>query len=141
MAKLVISQKKLNTMCIGLKKTINLDLNSADFYENFNLMNWKGWAVMHMKMHTLLRKRCKRCTINTYLYCVFKSSDKVLLYDSWLCLFPRKLHSRWTGQFIVKTIYPYSVIEIKNPKADHVFKVNEIILNISWNFRSTWRSP
>ena len=51
-------------------------------------------------------------------------SHKVLLFNSCLHLFPGKLRSRWSGPFIVHTIFPYRVIEIKDPKNGVTFKVN-----------------
>ena len=36
----------------------------------------------------------------------FEPSQKVLLYNSRLHLFPRKLRSRWIGPFIVKNVFP-----------------------------------
>ena len=46
----------------------------------------------------------------------FEPGQKVLLYNSHLLLFPGKLRSRWTGPFIVRTVYPHDAIEIENPK-------------------------
>lgn len=54
----------------------------------------------------------------------FEPSQKVLLYNSRLHLFPGKLRTRWTGPFIVKTVYPYGTVEIENPKNGNIFKVN-----------------
>ena len=54
----------------------------------------------------------------------FEPSQKVLLYNSRLHLFPRKLRSRWTGTFIVKNVFPHGAIEIENPKNGNIFKVN-----------------
>ena len=54
----------------------------------------------------------------------FEPNLKVLLYSSWLHMFPRKLHSRWTGPFIVKVVYPYGAMEIENPDSGKSFKVN-----------------
>ena len=54
----------------------------------------------------------------------FEPSQKVLLYNSRLHLFPGKLRSRWTGPFIVKTLYPHGAVEIENPLNGNVFKVN-----------------
>ncbi|GKF74406.1 hypothetical protein Tco_0220738, partial [Tanacetum coccineum] len=42
----------------------------------------------------------------------FKNGDKVLLFNSHLKLHPWKLKSKWTGPFIVKTMYPYGAVEI-----------------------------
>ena len=36
----------------------------------------------------------------------FEPSQKVLLYNSRLHLFPKKLRSRWIGPFIVKNVFP-----------------------------------
>ena len=54
----------------------------------------------------------------------FQPGQKVLLYNSRLHIFPGKLRSRWSGPFIVRTVYPHGAIEIENPKNGDVFKVN-----------------
>ena len=54
----------------------------------------------------------------------FVQGQKVLLYNSRLHLFPRKLKSRWTGPFVVKTKFPHGAIEICYPKNGNEFKVN-----------------
>ena len=59
----------------------------------------------------------------------FEPNQKVLLYSSRLHLFPGKLHSRWTGPFIVKVVYPYGAVEIENPDIGKSFKVNGQCLN------------
>ena len=55
----------------------------------------------------------------------FTPSQKVLLYNSRLHLFPGKLRSRWSGHFIVRTVFPYETIEIENPKNGDLFKVKD----------------
>ncbi|GJU95395.1 reverse transcriptase domain-containing protein [Tanacetum coccineum] len=42
----------------------------------------------------------------------FKNGEKVLLFNSRLKLHPGKLKSKWTGTFIVKTMYPYRAVKI-----------------------------
>ena len=54
----------------------------------------------------------------------FEPSQKVLLYNSMLHLFSRKLRSRWTGPFIVKNVFPHGAIKTENPKNGNIFKVN-----------------
>ena len=54
----------------------------------------------------------------------FEPHQKVLLYNSRLHIFPGKLHSRWTGPFIVKIVHPYGAVEIENLKNEKLFKVN-----------------
>ena len=54
----------------------------------------------------------------------FEPQQKVLLYSSCLHIFPGKLHSRWTGPFVVKTVHPYGAVEIENPENGKIIKVN-----------------
>ena len=54
----------------------------------------------------------------------FVPGQKVLLYDSRLHLFPKKLKSRWTGPFVVRTVFSHGAIEISDPKSGNEFKVN-----------------
>ena len=49
---------------------------------------------------------------------------KFFFYNSRLHLFLGKLRSRWTGPFIVRTVYPHGAIEIENLKNGDMFKVN-----------------
>jgi len=53
----------------------------------------------------------------------FREGDLVLLFNSILKLFPRKLCSQWSGLFKVLKVYPYGTIEISTD-AIGSFKVN-----------------
>ncbi|GKA01633.1 hypothetical protein Tco_0674298 [Tanacetum coccineum] len=53
----------------------------------------------------------------------FKNGDNVLLFNSRLKLHPGKLKSKWSGPFIVKTMYLYGAMEITD-KNGSSFKVN-----------------
>ena len=48
----------------------------------------------------------------------------MLVYNSRLHLFPRKLKSKLNSPFVVKNVYPYRAVEIENPKDGITFKVN-----------------
>ncbi|KAF5443017.1 hypothetical protein F2P56_035614 [Juglans regia] len=54
----------------------------------------------------------------------FEPNEQVLLYNSRLHLFPGKLRSRWSGPYVVKTVFPYGAVEITNPQNGNTFKVN-----------------
>ena len=53
----------------------------------------------------------------------FQERDQVLLFNSRLKLFPRKLKSRWSGPFVVSHVYPYGAVEVCNTRGEK-FKVN-----------------
>ncbi|XP_021728476.1 uncharacterized protein LOC110695569 [Chenopodium quinoa] len=55
----------------------------------------------------------------------FNPGDKVLLYNSRIRLFPRKLMSRWTGPFVVQEVFPNGAIEISPLDLSRTFKVND----------------
>ncbi|XP_059292553.1 uncharacterized protein LOC132046021 [Lycium ferocissimum] len=49
--------------------------------------------------------------------------DRVLLFNSRLRLFPKKLKSKWYGPFEVTQVFPHGAIETACPNGDHI-KVN-----------------
>ncbi|GKB01278.1 hypothetical protein Tco_0829322 [Tanacetum coccineum] len=53
----------------------------------------------------------------------FKVGDQVLLYNSHLKMYPKKLKSKWSGPNIVKMVYAHGAIEIID-KDGFSFKVN-----------------
>ena len=57
----------------------------------------------------------------------FESGQRVLLFNSRLKLFPRKLKLRWSGPFTVTQVFPYGEVEIMHPKKG-TFKVNAQLL-------------
>ena len=60
----------------------------------------------------------------------FEIGQKVLLYNSYLHLFPWKLKSKWSDPFVVKNVYLYGAVEIKNLKNIITFKVNGQLLKL-----------
>jgi hypothetical protein len=54
----------------------------------------------------------------------FEPGQKVILYNSQLHLFPGKLKCRWTGPFIIRTVFSHGAIKIEDPKNGNTFKVN-----------------
>ena len=54
----------------------------------------------------------------------FKVSQRVLLYHSWLRLFPGKFCSHWIGPFVVTNVFPHGAVEIQSLATSKVFKVN-----------------
>ena len=52
-----------------------------------------------------------------------KPGQQVLLFNSRLKLFPRKLRSRWSGPFMITQGFPYSSVELMHLERGR-FKVN-----------------
>jgi hypothetical protein len=102
---------------------------------NFNLM--KAGSQRKLKLNELeelrndaydcarsYKERMKMAHDQNILRRSFEPGQKVLLYNSQLHLFPCKLGSRWTGPFIVRSVFSYGAIEIEDPTNGTTFKVN-----------------
>ena len=50
--------------------------------------------------------------------------DRVLLYNSRLQIFPRKLRSRWSGPYVMARVFPHGAVELFDKDSHNVFKVN-----------------
>jgi len=46
----------------------------------------------------------------------FQPGQHVLLFNSRLKLFPRKLKSKWSGPFTIKKVHPYGTVELCDPQ-------------------------
>ena len=57
----------------------------------------------------------------------FKAGDQVLLFNSKLRLFPRKLKSKWSGPFTVVSSTKFGAVKLRNSNQEE-FKVNGQIL-------------
>ena len=71
----------------------------------------------------IYKEKTKRWHDQKILRREFKLEEQVLLYNSRLKLFPRKLKSRWSGPYIVITSTPIGVVTLKNESGNE-FKVN-----------------
>ncbi|KAK6123871.1 hypothetical protein DH2020_042385 [Rehmannia glutinosa] len=54
----------------------------------------------------------------------FLLGEQVLMFNSRLKLFPRKLKSRWSGSFEIEEVCPYGTEKLLNQRTHESFKVN-----------------
>nr|GEW27305.1 reverse transcriptase domain-containing protein [Tanacetum cinerariifolium] len=54
---------------------------------------------------------------------IFNVGDRVLLFNSRLKIFSRKLKTRWSGPFTITKVFPYGTVELSQPDGPN-FKVN-----------------
>ena len=76
-----------------------------------------------MRVQRYTKRKRKHTMIKKIISRRFEPNDQVLLYNSRLTLFPRKLRSRWSGPFTVVNVNPYGTITLTNNKGDE-FTVN-----------------
>lgn len=105
-------------------KQFNFALDKAGSHRKLQLNELEEIRNDAYESAKLYKDRMKVFHDKHILRKTFNVGQKVLLYNSRLHLFPGKLRSRWTGPFIVRTVYPHGAVEIENPKNGDVFKVN-----------------
>ncbi|XP_073061910.1 uncharacterized protein [Primulina eburnea] len=89
-----------------------LQLNEMEEFRNEAYENAKIYKEQTKKWHDKLIVRKE-----------LKPGQQVLLFNSRLKLFPGKLKSRWSGPFLVETVYSHGAIELKCNDG-RTFKVN-----------------
>ncbi|XP_075500027.1 uncharacterized protein LOC142538599 [Primulina tabacum] len=89
-----------------------LQLSEMDEFRNDAYENAKIYKDQTKKWHDKLIVRRE-----------LKPGQQVLLFNSRLKLFPGKLKSRWSGPFLVETVYPHGAIKLKCSDG-RTFKVN-----------------
>ena len=105
-------------------KNLNLDLEQAGENRKLQLNELEELRNDAYENAKIYKERTKVFHDNSILRKTFLPHQKVPLYDSRLHLFPGKLKSKWTGPYVVRTVFPHGAIEIENPRDGAIFKVN-----------------
>ena len=105
-------------------RTFNSDLTQAGTQRLLQLNELDELRRESYESSRIYKERLNFFHDKTIAQKTFEPNKKVLLYSSRLHLFPGKFHSRWTGPFIIKVVFPYGAVEIENPKTGKSFKVN-----------------
>ncbi|XP_074352727.1 uncharacterized protein LOC141691874 [Apium graveolens] len=105
-------------------KKLNLDMSTAGEKRVLQINELDEFRLQAYENNKLYKKKVKRWHDRRLVHKSFVSSQQVLLFNSRLRLFPGKLKSRWSGLFIVKTVFPHGAVEIFDKHLDQAFKVN-----------------
>ncbi|RVW84761.1 Retrovirus-related Pol polyprotein from transposon 17.6 [Vitis vinifera] len=105
--------KRLNMDLIRVGAKRCLDLNEMEELRNDAYINSKVAKQRMKKWHDQLISNKE-----------LRNGQRVLLYDSRLHIFPRKLKSRWIGPFIIHQVHLNGVVELLNSNGIDTFRVN-----------------
>ncbi|XP_070015531.1 uncharacterized protein [Nicotiana sylvestris] len=72
----------------------------------------------------LYKEKTKRWDDKYIQHCKFELGQEVLLFNSRLKLFPRKLKSRWADPFVVLSVTPHRTVELRDINSSGTFLVN-----------------
>ncbi|XP_057746741.1 uncharacterized protein LOC130966012 [Arachis stenosperma] len=102
---------------------LNLDSEAAEIKRMLQLNELDEFRYSAYENAKLYKERTKLLHDKKIAIRVFEPGQRVLLYNSRLKFFLRKLKSRWSGPFVVPRASPYGHVEIQE-NSDRKFKVN-----------------
>ncbi|KAL8092096.1 hypothetical protein AgCh_034400 [Apium graveolens] len=93
-------------------KKLNLDLIAAGKKKMLQLNEVDEFRLQAYENNKMYKDKVKRWHDRDLVLKSFVSGQQVLLFNYRLRLFPGKWKSRWSGSFIVKTVFPHGAVEI-----------------------------
>ncbi|CAN6677807.1 unnamed protein product [Malus baccata var. baccata] len=105
-------------------KTFNLNVDQAGIHRKLQLSELD--EIRHEAYENARIYKEKTTTFHDKMLRgkTFTLGQKVLLFNSRLCLFPGKLRSKWVGPFVVTNLFVHGAVQIKSLRTGQEFKVN-----------------
>ncbi|GKB47257.1 reverse transcriptase domain-containing protein [Tanacetum coccineum] len=113
---------KLEHKALWALQEVNFDLTKAGDFLKLQLNELDELRDVAYDNQKLYKERTKKFHDKMIKPKDFKSSNRVLLFNSHLKLHPGKLRSRWTGPFTIAQVFPYEAIELNHHNGN--FKMN-----------------
>ncbi|XP_070057423.1 uncharacterized protein [Nicotiana tomentosiformis] len=104
-------------------KKLNLDWNAISNLRVAHLNELDEFRYHAYASSSMYKERMKDLHDKYIQNKEFKVGDFVLLFNSRLKMFSRKLKSKWSGPFEIVGVTPFGALDLKN-KNDEVFQVN-----------------
>ncbi|XP_073019320.1 uncharacterized protein [Primulina eburnea] len=104
-------------------KKLNFDLKAAGDERKLQLTEMEEFRNEAYENAKIYKEQTKKWHDKLIVRKELKPGQQVLLFNSRLKLFPGKLKSRWSGPFLVETVYSHGAIELKCSDG-RTFKVN-----------------
>ncbi|GJU34594.1 reverse transcriptase domain-containing protein [Tanacetum coccineum] len=104
-------------------KHANFDLKTAGDHRKLQLNELTELRDQAYENSLIYKERTKKLHDSKIKNRIFNVGDRVLLFNSRLKIFSRKLKTRWSGPFTITKVFPYETIELSQPDGPN-FKVN-----------------
>ena len=93
-------------------KKLNMDLERASLKRFLDLNELEEVRTDAYLNSKIAKDRSKKWHDQMVARKQFQKEDKVMLYDTKLHIFPRKLKSKWIGPFTIHQVYPNGAVEL-----------------------------
>ncbi|GKE82644.1 reverse transcriptase domain-containing protein, partial [Tanacetum coccineum] len=104
-------------------KHCNFDLKTAGDHRKVQMNELNELRDQAYENSLIYKEKTKKIHDSKVKSRVFNVGDRVLLFNSRLKIFSRKLKTRWIGPFTVAQVFPYGTIELSQTNRPN-FKVN-----------------
>ncbi|GJX21956.1 reverse transcriptase domain-containing protein [Tanacetum coccineum] len=104
-------------------KHANFDLKTAGDHRKLQLNELNELRDQAYENSLIYNERTKKLHESKIKKRIFNVGDRVLLFNSRLKIFSRKLKTCWSGPFTITKVFPYGTIELSQPNGPN-FKVN-----------------
>ncbi|CAN6542412.1 unnamed protein product [Malus baccata var. baccata] len=104
-------------------KTFNMDIDDTGIHRKLQLNEPEEIRNEAYENAHIYKEKTKAAHDKMIYGKTFSIGQKMLIFNSRLCLFQGKLHSKWIGPFVTN-VFPYGAIQIQSLKTGHEFKVN-----------------
>nr|GEV83216.1 reverse transcriptase domain-containing protein [Tanacetum cinerariifolium] len=104
-------------------KPANFDLKTAGDHRKLQLNEINELRDQAYKNSLIYKERTKKLHDSKIKNHVFNIGDRVLLFNSRLKVFSRKLKTHWSGPFTITKVFPYGTVELSQPDDPNI-KVN-----------------
>ena len=105
-------------------KKLNLDMDAVGEAWRLQLNELTEWTLTAYENARLYKEKTKRWHNKHSSKKILQVGQKVLLFNSRLCLFLGKVKSRWSEPFIIKEVFPHGAVELMSQDGTNSFKVN-----------------
>nr|GEW99905.1 reverse transcriptase domain-containing protein [Tanacetum cinerariifolium] len=105
-------------------KHVNFDLKTAGDYWKLQINELNELRDQAYENSLIYKEKTKKLHDSKIKNHIFNVGDRVLLFNSRLKIFLRKLKTRWSGPFTITRVFPYGTVELSQPEGPN-FKVKE----------------
>nr|GEU40335.1 reverse transcriptase domain-containing protein [Tanacetum cinerariifolium] len=104
-------------------KHVNFDLKTAGDHQKLQLNELNELRNQAYENSLIYKEKTKKLHDSKIKNRIFNVGDQVLLFNSRLKIFSRKLKTHWSGPFTITQVFPYGTVELSQPDGPN-FKVN-----------------
>ncbi|XP_070008143.1 uncharacterized protein [Nicotiana sylvestris] len=105
-------------------KKLNMDMDLAGEKRLLQLNELDEFRLNAYENAKLYKEKTKRWPDKHIQHREFEPCQEVLLFNSRLKIFPGKLKSRWAGPFVVVSVTPHGIVELRDINSSGTFLVN-----------------